>query len=164
MAMQQLQSNVGARTGQSTDTTSSNKIFKDEGWKDDGRVGGGKEKVRMDLIPPEAIKGLAEVLTFGAAKYQDRNWEKGMKWGRLFAATQRHLWAWWELKDIDEESSLHHLKHALCDIAFLLTYSERGVGEDDRPHPISNRDASRALLSDSGTGSAIGRKREPLGI
>ena len=34
-------------------------------------------KLRMDLVPPEAIKAMADVLTSGAAKYGDRNWEKG---------------------------------------------------------------------------------------
>lgn len=148
MAMQQLQSDVRTGTRQSTDSTSRDRLLKNEGYKDDGRTGSGKEKNRLDLIPPEVINGLAEVLTYGAKKYADRNWEKGMAWGRLFAATQRHLWAWWALQEIDEESSIHHLKHALADISFLLTYSERGIGADDRPHPSVNRDTSSPVSGD----------------
>lgn len=90
-------------------------------------------KNRLELIPPEAIFGLGEVLTFGAKKYNDRNWEKGMKWSRVFGAAMRHLWKWWWTKKPDEETGLSHLKHALCCVAFLVAYEERKVGEDDRP-------------------------------
>jgi hypothetical protein len=33
------------------------------------------DKLRYDLIPPQALKALAEVLTFGANKYADNNWQ-----------------------------------------------------------------------------------------
>jgi len=90
-------------------------------------------KLRMDLIPPEAITALAEVLTYGARVYGDRNWEQGIKYSRIFAAVQRHLWAWWSGKDVDEESKLGHLQHALCGLAFLVTYEELGmIHMDDR--------------------------------
>ncbi len=89
-------------------------------------------KLRMDLIPPEAIKGLAKVLTFGTKKYHDRSWEKGICYSRIFAAVQRHLWSFWEGEDLDDESGLSHLDHAACGIAFLQTYRERGIRVDDR--------------------------------
>ena len=91
------------------------------------------EKNRLELVPPEAIEGLAEVLTFGAKKYSDRNWELGMKWSRVFGATLRHLWAWWAKRGTDPETGLSHLKHALCCVSFLVTYEARRIGEDDRP-------------------------------
>jgi len=84
-----------------------------------------EEKLRMDLIPPEAVVGLAEVLTFGSKKYGDRNWEKGISNGRLFAATMRHLWAHWAGEDNDEESGISHLKHAMCNLAFMITFRAR---------------------------------------
>ena len=82
-------------------------------------------KIRMDLIPPEAIFAFAEVLTFGAKKYTDRNWEKGIELDRLFAATQRHLWAMWKGELIDPESNLPHSYHALTNIAMYITLNER---------------------------------------
>ena len=91
------------------------------------------EKPRMDLIPPESIEGMARVLTFGAAKYGDRNWESGMAWGRCFAAAMRHLWAWWGGQDRDPETGFSHLDHVLCCVAFLRAYEARGAGADDRP-------------------------------
>lgn len=89
-------------------------------------------KPRYDLIPPEALDAFVQVLTYGAEKYEDRNWEKGMPWGRFFAACMRHLWAWWRGETNDPETGLPHLAHACCCIMFLLTYECRGVGEDDR--------------------------------
>lgn len=101
-------------------------------------------KARLDLVPPEIIFALAEILTFGVKKYEERNWEKGMKWGRVFGAMNRHLWAWWAGKintknsflfgSLDMETGKSHLWHAACCIAFLVTYEERKVGEDDRPN------------------------------
>jgi hypothetical protein len=91
------------------------------------------EKLRMDLIPASAIESLAEVLTYGAKKYADRNWEKGIKWGRVYAATLRHLLAWWRGENLDPESGLPHLAHAMCNIAFLLEFSKKRKEFDDRP-------------------------------
>jgi hypothetical protein len=97
-----------------------------EGRKDDGG------KARYDLIPPEFPESVAKVLAFGATKYGERNWEKGMKWSRPFAAMMRHMWAWWGGEANDPETGMSHLHHAACCIAFLVAYEERGIGEDDR--------------------------------
>lgn len=97
-----------------------------EGRKDDGA------KPRYDLIPPEMLEGVAEVLTYGAAKYAPRNWERGMAWGRVFGALMRHMWAWWRGQRLDPESGLPHLAHAACCIAFLMAFEARRAGTDDR--------------------------------
>jgi len=89
-------------------------------------------KRRMDLIPPEAMEALADVLTMGAAKYDARNWEKGFAWGRSVAALLRHLFAWMRGENKDPESGLSHLAHVLCNAAFLVTFEVRGIGTDDR--------------------------------
>lgn len=89
-------------------------------------------KVPHDLLPIELVDGVARVLMFGAEKYERRNWEKGMRWGRCYAAAQRHLLAWWAGADRDDETGLSHLAHAACCIAFLMAYEERGIGDDDR--------------------------------
>lgn len=97
-----------------------------EGRKDDAA------KVRMELIPPELIVGVGEVLTYGATKYAPRNWERGMSWGRVFGALMRHMWAWWAGQKTDPESGLSHLAHAGACIAFLMAYEARKAGSDDR--------------------------------
>lgn len=91
-------------------------------------------KARWDLVPWDAVGAFVDVLTLGAAKYTDRNWEKGIQYSRLFAATQRHLIAWWEGQDTDPESGRSHLAHAVCNGLFLLAFVRRGRTElDDRP-------------------------------
>ena len=89
-------------------------------------------KPRYDLVPPEALDALSRVLTFGAAKYSERNWEKGMDWGRVFGAMMRHAWAWWRGEHKDPETGYSHLWHVLCCAAFLVTYEQRRIGKDDR--------------------------------
>lgn len=102
---------------------------------------GGKE--RIDLMSPEFVFGVSKVLTFGAMKYGERNWEKGMSWGRCFGAAMRHMWAWWggalptnenyAFGVTDDETGFSHLMHAGCCVMFLATYEIRCVGTDDRP-------------------------------
>ena len=93
-----------------------------------------QDKIRMELLPPEALEGTAKVLTFGAKKYADRNWEKGIKYSRVFGAIMRHLWAWWKGEKLDPETGLSHLHHAACGLMFLQTYEARNMTEfDDSP-------------------------------
>lgn len=99
----------------------------DEGRKDDSA------KIRWDLLPPDAVEDIVKVLMFGAVKYGDYNWAKGMSWSRLFAACLRHLWAWWRGEENDPESGLSHLSHAGCCVLFLLSYNKLKLGKDDRP-------------------------------
>lgn len=98
-----------------------------EGRKDDAN------KPPYHLIAPELLSALAEILAFGAVKYEPRNWEKGMAWHRPFRACVGHLWDWWRKTDPDPETGKSHLWHAACCIMFLITYEARGIGEDDRP-------------------------------
>ncbi len=109
-----------------------------QGTKHDG------DKLRWDLAPWDAVGSFVEILTFGARKYSDRNWEKGIKHSRLFAATQRHLTAWWQGEDLDPETGKSHLAHAACDVLFMLAFVVRGRTDlDDRPG-LSQGHATRA--------------------
>jgi hypothetical protein len=92
-----------------------------------------QEKNRVDLLPVDALEEIAKVLTHGAIKYGDRNWELGMKWSRPYGALLRHMFSWFKGEENDPETGLSHLAHAGCCVLFLLTYHLRKVGEDDRP-------------------------------
>lgn len=50
-------------------------------------------KTRYDLIPAFANEQYAKVLTVGADKYGEWNWDKGMKWTTIMASLKRHLHA-----------------------------------------------------------------------
>lgn len=95
-------------------------------------------KARFDLLPPEGVRAVAEILTIGARKYAARNWEQGMDWSRPFGACLRHLFAWWGGEGADPDTGKSHLWHAACNIFFLIAYEARGRGTDDRPINASN--------------------------
>lgn len=99
----------------------------DEGHKKDNG------KCRLELLPIDALEEVGWVMTFGAEKYGDRNWEKGMKYSRLFSALLRHSFAWFFGEDRDPESGLLHLAHCGCCVLFLLSYAKRRMTTfDDR--------------------------------
>jgi len=89
-------------------------------------------KLRWDLLPLDVVEGAVAGFTHGAAKYAPNNWRKGARWGRLFAALQRHLQAFWRGEEIDEDSGLHHLDLAQCELMMLRGNVLNGIGEDDR--------------------------------
>lgn len=101
-----------------------------EGRKDDT----GKDP--WDLAPFDAFRAIVGVLAFGAKKYGAYNWTQGMAWSRLYAATFRHLTAWWEGERADHETGLSHLAHAGACVCFLIAFELRGIGTDDRPRVV----------------------------
>lgn len=91
-------------------------------------------KTPLELLPPDALWSIADVLKFGAQKYDVWNWYKGIRYSRMFGACLRHLWQWWRGEALDPESGLPHLSHAGCCLLFLLQHVlERRVERDDRP-------------------------------
>lgn len=99
-----------------------------------GGVKDNRGKAPLDLIPYEALLGAAEVLAYGAKKYKPNNWRLGLKWTETWSSLQRHLWAWKEGEDLDPETGLPHLDHAMCQMLFLATYyhEEQMKQFDDR--------------------------------
>jgi len=100
----------------------------------DSKTGGqkGRKRQRMDLLPYDVLMNVSKHYAIGADKYDDRNWERGYDWSLSFGALMRHLAAWWQGEEHDEEGNSHLsaiLFHALTLNAFAL----RGIGNDDRP-------------------------------
>ena len=92
-------------------------------------------KARYDLLPAVPLQQLVDIYTFGAGKYADHNWRKGLAWSRVFGALMRHLWAFWRGEDNDPESGLPHLAHAAWGCFTLLEYSNIHGNLDDRYKP-----------------------------
>lgn len=84
-------------------------------------------KVQYTLIPPRALREVAEVLTYGAVKYSPYNWV-GVASTRYLAATYRHLEQFRLGNKHDLESGLNHLAHAITSLLFLL---ERDLSHSD---------------------------------
>lgn len=89
-------------------------------------------KLRYDLISQPALKGLASVLTMGAEKYGERNWEKGMVWSKVIASLKRHLSAIEHGEDYDAESGYLHIDHLQANAHFLSAYYTIYPQGDDR--------------------------------
>ena len=115
-------------------------------------------KLRFDLIPPELSLAYAEVATFGIEKLKslgvekpERNWEKGLKLVEdHLAAAHRHINKWERGIDLDEESGLLHLKHAMWHIAGMITQIERGRTDlDDRASKVGRNDTEYLLKSEA---------------
>lgn len=84
-----------------------------------------EHKNRLDLIEPEFIEGVGEVLTFGAEKYEPNSWQDVEDAeNRYYAALFRHLMAYRKGEKKDPESGLSHLKHIACNAMFLLHFEE----------------------------------------
>ena len=62
-----------------------------------------QNKLRFDLVPVKPLLEFVRLWTLGAKKYSARNWEKGLIWGRIFAALMRHGWKWWGGEKYDKE-------------------------------------------------------------
>ena len=101
----------------------------------DVNAGGAKfdaGKIRMDLVPMDAVMAEAAVYTYGAIKYDDWNWAKGMRKGRIVAALLRHTGAYMLGEERDPESGLPHTWHMRCCTGMLVAGELRGVAIEDR--------------------------------
>lgn len=93
----------------------------------------GQKLARFDLLPADALRQVAEHYGKGAAKYEDRNWERGYDWSLSFSAMQRHAWQWWNGEDVDEETGSSHLAAVIFHALALLTFDKTHPELDDRP-------------------------------
>lgn len=91
-------------------------------------------KLRYDLLHPVAQEGIVRVLTKGAEKYAERNWELGMNWSKVLASLKRHLAAIEQGEDYDSETGELHIDHVQCNAHFLSAYYTIYPQGDDRPH------------------------------
>lgn len=91
-----------------------------------------QDKNRLDLLPFDALEDVAKVFTYGAKKYGERNWEHGFSYGRNIGAALRHFFAFADGEDLDPETGLSHLSHAICNLLFLRAFQLRNIGVDNR--------------------------------
>jgi len=67
-----------------------------------------KGKPRIGLVPPELMVEVAKVLTFGAEKYEENNWKKGIPCKCFVDSALRHFFKFIaNHKDEDHESAFY---------------------------------------------------------
>jgi hypothetical protein len=87
-------------------------------------------EIRFDLLladMPLALEAVVSVLTYGAGKYNDGNWQYLEDADRRYlAASMRHEMALHKGDTHDDETGEHHLAHKLCCDLFRLELALRG--------------------------------------
>jgi hypothetical protein len=89
-------------------------------------------KARMSLLDSSWLLGVARVMTFGAKKYAEHNWKKGISVSRLLDAAARHQAAFNDGENLDPESGESHLYHASCCLQFASWMIINRPDLDDR--------------------------------
>lgn len=89
-------------------------------------------KTDLSLVPLILIEATAQALQFGESKYGRYNFTKGFENHRLIAACLRHVLAYQDGEDLDPESNLPHLGHAVACLGMLLECKKLGTLTDTR--------------------------------
>ena len=89
-------------------------------------------KPRWSLVPQSALIPMVKVLEFGARKYGDYNWSKGLSIRETCESLKRHLDAFMEGEDNDPESGISHIGHIQCNALFLSWMMKNRPDLDDR--------------------------------
>ena len=88
-------------------------------------------KLRLTLVPLEAIEAIATVREYGVKKYGERESWRKVDAQRYRDAAFRHWIAYLrDPKGVDDESGIKHLWHCICNLAFLVTLEMEK--EDDK--------------------------------
>lgn len=91
----------------------------------------GKEPLAR--LPWAAVDEMNRVQAYGHKKYKDfDNYRKGMEVTRNLSCAIRHIRDYLNGHDVDHESGLHPLAHAMCRVAFALQNIADGTVIDDR--------------------------------
>lgn len=100
-------------------------------------------KVKLSLVPPEALLEVGKVFTYGAAKYPRDNFRIGTIWSRYADALARHFNAWLLREDADTETGINHLAHIAANAMILLVMQIGNLGTDDRPTYGTKQESDR---------------------
>jgi hypothetical protein len=101
-------------------------------------------KVRLALIPPEALLELGKVYTKGAEKYGDFNWEDGIPVVEALDALERHVLRFRLGQDVGKEGT-HEMAHVAFWALALVSQWVRGNEVEDFRR---KRDVSREKVAE----------------
>ena len=90
-------------------------------------------------LPLEALAAGAAALEYGANKYDNRNWEKGLPWQQMIDSLKRHIEDFERGRENDDAeggSGLPHVALIMSSAIMLSASVIRGIGQDDRLPPV----------------------------
>lgn len=89
-------------------------------------------KPDLALLPYPALVEMSQAFMYGERKYARHNYRHGFETHRLIGAALRHIYKWENGEDLDPESGVSHLGHALASIAMLITNIAEDAATDTR--------------------------------
>ncbi len=92
-------------------------------------------KGAYELVSPFALERIAKWYELGAKKYADRNWEKGIPFGRLIQSGLRHMIRWMQGRR-DED----HLAAVCWNVMAMMHFEETGQAQEWNNYPEYKRD------------------------
>jgi len=108
------------------------------------------EKLMLQLLDPEFIKGVAGVMTMGAKKYDRDNWKKSAGTDQhdeyihsAKGCLLRHTYAYLGGEYLDPESGYPHLFHVATNLMILEYYERQSQNEKDGGEDPALRPALR---------------------
>ena len=91
-------------------------------------------KGAYELVSPFALERIAVWYELGARKYADRNWEKGIPFGRLIQSAIRHMIRW-----MKGDRSEDHLAAVCWNVMAMMHFEETGQAEEWNNYPAYKR-------------------------
>src|SRR6056300_674825 len=95
----------------------------------------------MKQLPLEALAAGATALEYGAKKYADRNWEKGLPSQQMIDSLKRHIDDFERGRNYDDGpdgSGLPHICMIMAGAMMLSASVIRKIGEDDRMPSVAD--------------------------
>jgi hypothetical protein len=92
----------------------------------------GSKPSQLASVAPYGLAMVGEVCGMGAEKYDLHNYRKGYKWSLSSNALFRHVLAFLDGQDLDEESGLPHMAHAAWHAMVLVQFMRDHPDFDDR--------------------------------
>lgn len=104
-------------------------------WKDTNpKDGVGATKLPLSLVPASATALASLAHLDGALKYGLWNWRvAGVRVSVYADAALRHITKWVNGEELDQDSGVHHLGHAIACLNILVDAAACGKLVDDRP-------------------------------
>ena len=99
----------------------------------------GQKLARYDLLPVRPLEEVAKHYGRGAAKYAERNWERGYDWSLSYGALQRHAQAFWGGETLDPETGSHHMAAVVFHAFALMEFRDTHPELDDRVGAVERR-------------------------
>lgn len=107
----------------------------------------GLTKAPLSYLPPAALVPVAMVMRNGAEKYGRTNWREHSLLRTVYLeAALRHVFADLDGEEIDPESGLPHVAHAVAGLLILMDAQAIGKCKDDRPTSGGFSDVCRRVF------------------